>query len=286
MTLESTKYLRDLRYGIIESFNIDELEALAFDLGVSWEEVPGNTISTKAQNFIMYQARRGNLQNLVILLEETRPGMEWPTVPEASRQIQDEQQLGLSEFHQPLLRAAFDLQSRFYNIVEGHFLRIYYRNSDFKQYAVANTCYAIGEYLGWVELLHRSGQLRMSSSSSKFEQLIYDISQAFMRDSIQFPLMLFKGEQRAIGEIMLKPARDKEGIIGYATFVKQLNDPDFAKWFTRLEKDIEQLATKKSDYDERLIFVQNSLIDLINYLDPDFIYYAEKYRQKLAKKQL
>lgn len=286
MTLENTKYLRDLRYQIIESFDIDELETLAFDLGVPWEEISGKTKSTKAQNFIMFQARRGNLKDLVMLLEEARPSIEWPTVPEASRQIQDEQQLGLSEFHQPLLRAAFDLQSRLFNIVEGHFLKIYYREQDFKQYAVANTCYAIGEYLGWVELLHRSGQLRMSLSSSKFENLIYDISRAFMSDSIQFPLMLFKGEQRAIGEIMLNPMRGEKGIIGYATFVKQLNDPDFSKWFTRLEKDIEQLATEKFDYDERLIFLQNSLTDLINYLDPDFIYYAEKYRQKLSKKQI
>lgn len=284
MTLESTKYLRDLRYGIIKSFNIDELETLAFDLGVPWEEVPGNTISTKAQNFIMYQARRGNLKSLVILLEEVRSDLEWPAVPEASRQIQDEQQLGLSEFHQPLLRAAFDFQSRLFNIVEGQFLRFYFHKPDFKQYTVANTCYVIGEYLGWVELLHRSGQLRISSSSSKLEQLIYNISRAFIIDSPPSPLMLFKGEQRAIGEIMLNPMKDEKGIIGYATFVKQLNDPNFAKWFTRLEKDIEQLATEKFYLVERLISLQNSLIDLINYLDPDYIYYAEKYRQKLVKK--
>ncbi|WP_235083190.1 hypothetical protein ACF3DV_11485 [Chlorogloeopsis fritschii PCC 9212] len=54
-----------------------------------------------------------------------------------------------------------------------------------------------------------------------------------------------------------------------------------ARWFIQLEKDIDELANK-FDYDEqRLILLQHALIDLIDFLDKDYIYFSPEYRQKI-----
>ncbi|HCB50445.1 MAG TPA: hypothetical protein DEP47_13240 [Chloroflexi bacterium] len=41
MSLERTKYFRELRRCMIEHFDLDELQTLAYDLSVDWEELPG-----------------------------------------------------------------------------------------------------------------------------------------------------------------------------------------------------------------------------------------------------
>jgi hypothetical protein len=63
----------------------------------------------------------------------------------------------MARYRDPLLRAAFDLQSRLYNILEQDFLRAYYRHRDahVREYACENTLYVLAEYLGWVEIVRR-----------------------------------------------------------------------------------------------------------------------------------
>ena len=70
MNPEKTKYLRDLRRLLVELFDPEELEMLAFDLSVDWDELAGGTKSRKVQSFIMYLARRGQLESLLTLLRE------------------------------------------------------------------------------------------------------------------------------------------------------------------------------------------------------------------------
>lgn len=66
----------------------------------------------------------------------------------------------MSRYREPLLRAAFDLQSRIYNIVKlGFLVRYLHRGSPVEQeYACRNTMFVLAEYLGWVEILRRGVQ--------------------------------------------------------------------------------------------------------------------------------
>jgi hypothetical protein len=65
----------------------------------------------------------------------------------------------ISQYRDPLLRAAFDLQSRLYNIVVWNFLD-FLRGTDGarKAYAVDTTLWHFAHYLGWVEILRHEVQ--------------------------------------------------------------------------------------------------------------------------------
>jgi hypothetical protein len=93
MSLERTKYFRELRRCMIEHFDLDELQTLVYDLSVDWEELPGDRKSTKSQALIQHLAQRGQLSDLVTLLKEERPQLDWPDVPLAEQQVEDEKSL-------------------------------------------------------------------------------------------------------------------------------------------------------------------------------------------------
>jgi hypothetical protein len=65
----------------------------------------------------------------------------------------------LSRYRDPLLLAAYDLQSRLYNIVVRDFVDLLQKgDQDQQTYAVDSTLFVIAQYLGWVEALRRGVQ--------------------------------------------------------------------------------------------------------------------------------
>ena len=89
--LEQRKYLRDLRRGMLNSFDQEELKIIAFDLSINWDDLSGDTRPTKANALILHFARRGELEELVALLREERPNIDWPNLPPSEKQTIDEQ---------------------------------------------------------------------------------------------------------------------------------------------------------------------------------------------------
>ena len=63
----------------------------------------------------------------------------------------------MDRYREPLLQAAYDLQSRIYNIVDQGFLATHdLRGTEAtKEYARENTLYVLADYLGWIEILRR-----------------------------------------------------------------------------------------------------------------------------------
>jgi hypothetical protein len=92
---------------------------------------------------------------------------------------------------------------------------------------------------------------------------------------------IYRGHQRAIGELMLvrvegqSTAGPRYECMGYAAFVAAHEDPDFANWFIRLGDAVDQLRNDESNRPERLVRVQQCLIDLIDLLDPDRARFAQ-----------
>jgi hypothetical protein len=186
----------------------------------------------------------------------------------------------MSRYREPLLRAAFDLQSRIYNIVRQKFLLRYLRQGDpaNQAYACRNTMFVVAEYLGWVEILRRGVQFLDLGDVRRNQQLVERLEAigttlSTDRDFKGAVPRMFRGEQRAVGELMIDPAQAGEGAavrqcIGYAAFAARLDaEPDFARWFAPLERDIRELAADDAPDHRRLVALQHGLLDLINFLD-------------------
>ncbi|MCG8419258.1 MAG: hypothetical protein MJE77_15095 [Proteobacteria bacterium] len=66
---------RGLRFALSEAYNLDELEVLAFDLGVDWDEIPGRNKSGKIVGLVKYLKRRRKLPELVVAVNQDRDGL-------------------------------------------------------------------------------------------------------------------------------------------------------------------------------------------------------------------
>lgn len=200
----------------------------------------------------------------------------------------------------PLLRAAFDLQSRLYNIVAKDFLERYLRNGspDERQYAVMSTLWVIGQYMGWVEILRREVQyldLGSRAVNRRLQLRLSDIATAFATDADrqENAFMLFRADQRALGEFMVTSRDTASGekrpdCLGYSEFVARLHAaashaarqapalprPPIVGWVERCEEDLRRAAGAPENA-IRLAKVQRRLIDLVDLLDPDRVRYPE-----------
>jgi hypothetical protein len=200
----------------------------------------------------------------------------------------------LRQTRDPLLRAAFDLQSRYYNIVARNFLSRYLENGspDEQRYAIMSSLWIIGQYLGWVEILRREVQyldLGSQSANRKLQLSLGDIATAMASDSSDDTFIIFRAEQRAIGEFMVTTRRtqsgdDRSDCLGYTEFLAGLeelrrkhSDHDspspIPAWAERLSHALDTAHTEADK--ARLVTVQRRLIHLVDLLDPDRVRYPE-----------
>lgn len=197
----------------------------------------------------------------------------------ASQARRREAEAVLAKYQEPLVHAAYELQSRLYNILKLKFLEKYYTGGDDGQrdYAVRNTVYVVGQYFGWSEILRREIQFLSYSDSNK-TRLVAKCQRAVVakfqsdEDHLGRPFQIWRGEQRAIGELMIDPKAASIQCIGYAAFAEG-ELPASGPWFKRLEADIEEIATTPN---RRLVELQHALVDLVRELDQNKIRYADE----------
>jgi tetratricopeptide (TPR) repeat protein len=65
--------LTRLREFITAHYDLDELRTLCFDLGINFDELRGQTLSSKASALILHVGRGGELENLLAVLGQGRP---------------------------------------------------------------------------------------------------------------------------------------------------------------------------------------------------------------------
>jgi hypothetical protein len=188
----------------------------------------------------------------------------------------------IAKYRDPLLRSAYDLQSRIYNI---------YRPGGYKggrdpEYFRLNTLFLFAEFLAWLEIIRRDiqfldvGAVQQAKDLSRALQAVQ--SRLAATAEPHDDLYLYRGQQRAIGELMLvriegqSSAGPRYECMGYAAFVAAQETPVFAKWFTRLG---DAIASLPGHQPERLVRVQHALVDLIDLLDPGHDRFAaNRYR--------
>ncbi len=187
------------------------------------------------------------------------------------RQQQHEAEAVLARYRDPLASAAYDLQSRLYNILRKNFLGAYYMDdrSGKRDVAAESTLYVVGQYLAWSEILRRELQFldfRDREHTRDVARTQENIATLFSSDEagLGSAFMLWRPEQRAIGERMIYSEDSKPSCIGFATFTEQRRTPSLQHWFGPLERDLDLLAKSPST---RLRLLQHELVRLVHLLD-------------------
>ena len=73
----SGSLLTRLHEQLTQAFNLPELHNLCFELGVEFEELPGERLSDKARELLLYMERRERLGALLALCAQKRPHLNW-----------------------------------------------------------------------------------------------------------------------------------------------------------------------------------------------------------------
>jgi hypothetical protein len=199
-----------------------------------------------------------------------------------------------ARYRDPLLGAAFDLQSRLYNIVAMDFLVRYMDESeDARRYAIDSTLHLLAEYLAWMEIIRRDLQfldLGEEVANRRWLKILEEVRHTLARDDIDPALRVFRGEQRAIGETMTvmlndSPSGRERESLGYAQFVARREEDGFNRWFERLERDLKRLAAEPEPHIERPVRLQNKLIDVLEILDPEGRRFPAERRRRLPDRR-
>ncbi len=205
---------------------------------------------------------------------------------EAGRRAETQQTA--RRFREPLGRAAYELQSRIFNIVRGGFLTVYWKGGDdrTRAYAINHTLFVIAQYFAWTELIRREIQfidLGADGETRQLAQLQHKIYSAWQTDKYKPLLRVFGGEQHAIGERMIWEGPRGPQCLGFASFLDYLNrSPDPLIYV--LKSDVESLGNGLEEAMPRLTELQHSLIDLVVFLDPGAVRFPKKNRTKLDLK--
>lgn len=175
----------------------------------------------------------------------------------------------LTRYREPLAAAAFDLQSRLYNILRMGFLDKF--GDERADDALRTTLFRLAQYFGWTEILRRDIQFLSfpeDDATRRVAQLQSDIARCFLSDRYGTALMIWSDEQRGIGEHMIVEEHGKVLCMGYATFHDRCDDT-FARWRNRLCNELAEDPALA-----RLRDAQHLLCDLVETLDARRVRYT------------
>jgi hypothetical protein len=183
---------------------------------------------------------------------------------------QDRLQAILETYREPLANAAFDLQSRLYNICVMRFMETYFSSDE--QYAVRSTQWLVSQYLGWNEIVRQRIQfLKVDDAKQDLQlvDLLHEIGSAFASDAsgLPRPLRTWRSDQRAIGELMIADsATERWTCIGYAEFLRRVDAGGI------LAAKVDALGVADlldPSQRHRAVHLQRALVDLIERMDDD-----------------
>jgi hypothetical protein len=193
----------------------------------------------------------------------------------------------LSRYREPLARAAYDLQSRLYNILKKNLISKFFESGSERErsYVVDSTVFLVAQYFAWTEIIRRDIQYidqGQDIQTRRLARLLDDINTIARTDRFDRSFRIFAGEQRAIGERMIRDGPRGAECLGYAGFLDHLSKaPDPLLEYVR--QDVRHLNTQHESAAPRLVALQNAVIDLLAFLDPDFIRFPENRRTKVVK---
>ena len=178
----------------------------------------------------------------------------------------------LKRYREPLAAAAFDLQSRLYNILCLGFFATFGGDHERGATAEETTLFRLAQYFGWSEILRRDIQF-LSFPEARDTQRVIELQAAIGKrfgTSADHPgLMIWTDEQRAIGERMIVEEHGKVLCMGYARF-NEAYPTLLAPWCDRLRAELQSEAGWP-----RLRDLQHLLCELVETLDARRTRYTE-----------
>lgn len=179
-------------------------------------------------------------------------------------------------YGEPLLRAAYELASRLYNIGAQQFLATFmvHGTGQEPEYARESTLFVIAQYFAWVEIVRRDVQYLSPNDARREASLVRRLDRVrhtFGSTELTEPtLRMFRVQQRALGELMMeRPDGDHLwSCMGYAQFHARLAQADFSHWFEPLNQALDALSLDYERHRSRLVAVQQTLLDVIAEMDP------------------
>lgn len=100
MSAPKTGYLSRLKEAVADAFNLNELHSLCLELAVDYDTISGSEKIGKVTNLILYYVQQQRLEELVGLLREVRPYLQWEDPPNKRQLL-----LEVAEFERPMLAA-------------------------------------------------------------------------------------------------------------------------------------------------------------------------------------
>lgn len=173
----------------------------------------------------------------------------------------------LDNYREPLVAASYELQARLYNILKLGFVEKYIgdETATKRNSAIESTLYVFAQFFGWREIIRREVlYLRFSRDHRTREigQLLRDIGETFLSDKYGPQFMIWRVEQRGIGERMIESRDSGMKCLGYASFIEHRSTME--EWLAPIEHDLEHLQDTGS---KRLTELQHMLVKLVRQLD-------------------
>ena len=178
----------------------------------------------------------------------------------------------LTRYREPLAAAAFDLQSRLYNILRLDFFGMFGDAHERCDTAEETTIFRIAQYFGWSEILRRDIQFLSfpeADDTRRVVELQAAIAKRFGTSRGDHSLMIWTDEQRAIGERMIVDEFSKVLCMGYARFHDEY-EARFAPSCARVRAELHTNGGR-----ERMRDVQHLLCDLVETLDARRVRYTQ-----------
>lgn len=191
----------------------------------------------------------------------------------------------ISRYREPLILSAFELQSRIFNIVRQDFADAYYLqgNDRERDYATKNTAFVICQYFGWLEIVRSEVlflDLGENEKTKELNEILDLVANYWLDDYFEQSFMIFRGDQRGIGEQMIVSTGGRATCLGYATFHARL-DCGEAAFLKYVHDEVEKYFQTPLQQFNRLINIQHALIDLLDFLDPDCKRIPSAKREKI-----
>jgi hypothetical protein len=177
----------------------------------------------------------------------------------------------LTRYREPLAAAAFDLQSRLYNILRLDFFAKF-GGGERGEDALRTTLFRLAQYFGWTEILRRDIQFLSfpeDDDTRRVAHLQSEIARRFLSDGYGPAVMIWADQQRAIGELMIVEQYGKVLCMGYASFRDRCDDT-FAPWCEALRDELAQESARR-----RLCDIQHLLCELVETLDARRVRYTQ-----------
>jgi hypothetical protein len=198
--------------------------------------------------------------------------------------LKEEKDRHLARYSEPLVRAAADLQSRLYNILALDFVDRFLVHGTRREqaYALSNTAFLLAQFFAWTEATRLEIQFIRLDADEQTKQLsdlqsrIYSL---FQTDRFDPAFRVFAGEQRAIGERMLVESATGLKCMGYGEFLAK-GDFREDELLQALHEDVAALKSTQARAAPRLVALQNALIELIDFLDPQHLRFPAAERSK------